>query len=1182
MKRDKRRKRSSHSKYLSAIDEFKKSLFDGKQVNPRRVFGNVQASGDYGRMRIAAEYVDKQSHLFHQFVYGTPFARTYAETWLAKRLFGFTASLQSNLDWMSLSIVRYSRELTAFLNEAASFRKAFVLGSYEEASRVLDTIVAGFGYSLWVLEKSFLLAEYAHGLESNKQLLTQIIEDDSNHRLLAFLAQFLSLRCETKLSNENYRIRLDRALDADEEYPLAHYVRYRLDDARMDVSSVAPLITYYEGPTPIIDRYLTFIAILQCCAVAGDKYSEVAKNALSRIAGFVDDPRVNGLLHFFNPEREQAWNMLASQLINILDDYTCGNYQESAIESAKVLIDNPEVWELYYIYVRSLDHLGKPFDQFFPEHSTAASILEHVNLVIRTGKSHSTSLDYISKISTSLWRDPLAYGLLNFYEEETLGSPNDHAYRLMLLNSACSNPSFAGIYGNPEKANAFLKQLSSRAGQGITVKLMRAITALSVTGDSLELPEAIPETRRRIYTAEIHRMAGRSQQAISVLQPLLTRMLAGDMPEGIYSCDRIVKVLFRIHLETGDLGGCTDLVVRLFLRNERLIRKLPLVELTNAIDEALPTEVIQKITYPILYSMAATKPRAVYVPYDNFLSNVGITRPTQLMSIADQFDPRELREFLFRVCAIDVLACSYHFQGTRDLEAERIRICQFLSEIDPARSKTYSDEISTITSRSLIKEGMRQIEGSKIYVDEKGIRATGRKLLEESFSRYRELASMSSIDTIRMLDPENLHLYIITPEGLERRPISASDLDLAGSQTRIVPSSLFLTFIELFMDIRDRFIASGDYGLDGYLSVRVRHGVLQNQVRSPFEALHLISEKDTTTGEYLSNPFWDDRLEDCSPEGLELIQKSLATFSREVDDLALELNKDMIQVRTEKKNANGLFNYAFESAELFQMFENEFINIDDFEQFMDGIFRVLWKRTEENLASIREVISSELKNRVYERIGQLDREIRTNVAPFQAAELLHNIASCQTRVQNTLESVAQWFTISGSSLIPEFGLNELINICVESINNIYPHKKISPAVKTSENLRIDGSFFTPFFDIMRTLLDNVIIHSSLPPEDMDVQIAVEVTDSHLTIRIKNRLEEQVRQADPVKVLKLSHSTVKTSDIIKVIASEGRSGLIKVRKIMIIDLQRKDSSIDFSYDEDSFVVMIRMEREGLGK
>jgi hypothetical protein len=173
--------------------------------------------------------------------------------------------------------------------------------------------------------------------------------------------------------------------------------------------------------------------------------------------------------------------------------------------------------------------------------------------------------------------------------------------------------------------------------------------------------------------------------------------------------------------------------------------------------------------------------------------------------------------------------------------------------------------------------------------------------------------------------------------------------------------------------------------------------------------------------------------------------------------------------------------------------------------------------------------------------------------------------------------------MSRSSVVPEFSIDALVNICVESINNIYPHKKVKPDTKFDGKVIIDGEFFTPFFDIVRTLMDNVIVHSGVSSEEMNIVIETNVVNDRLIIRIKNSLGEKVRKSDPVVSLKATHSSVNTSEIAGVIASEGKSGLIKVQKIMRIDLQRKNSMLDFAYDEDGkFVVTLGMEMEGLEK
>ena len=290
---------------------------------------------------------------------------------------------------------------------------------------------------------------------------------------------------------------------------------------------------------------------------------------------------------------------------------------------------------------------------------------------------------------------------------------------------------------------------------------------------------------------------------------------------------------------------------------------------------------------------------------------------------------------------------------------------------------------------------MRQIDVSKIYVDEQGIRTVGQTVLKESFARYKEMASLSSIDTLKMLNPDGLNLlYHFDEQGkiVSTTPVSIAELATAAEglvgKVKVVTGVQFALFKELFLDVRDRFISSGEHGLDAYLSIRIRHGVLQNQIRSPFEALHLISEKDTTTGQYLENSYWSGKLPEISDDTKTIIQKELAIFSRKIDDIAQMLNKAIVQVRTERKNVDGLFDYTFDDATLIELFTNEFDVLTDVEQFLDAIFQILWKRTQVNLETIRELISGKLKDDIYECLSQLEREVRLHVEPQQAPEFL--------------------------------------------------------------------------------------------------------------------------------------------------------------------------------------------------
>ena len=285
-------------------------------------------------------------------------------------------------------------------------------------------------------------------------------------------------------------------------------------------------------------------------------------------------------------------------------------------------------------------------------------------------------------MTITLWHEPMAYGLYHSYVDETQPNPGGEILKLALLNASHLNPRFAYIYDDAAEATTFLDELGTRVSNSSTVTLLRRLRAAPGDSPVVELPATLPATRRTTYHALMHEASGRQQLAVAELKPLMTAIQNGDIKGAHLMRDRVTSTLFRCFLKTNALGECTDMVVQNFLRHPLWVRKLPLMELVGAIDAIQPRDVMRKITYPILYSVVHAKPRFVYVAYDNFLC-LGVSRPTELIELSNIFESDQLKYFLRGVCTIEVLAGSYHFSGTRDLEEERIRICQYLSEVDP-------------------------------------------------------------------------------------------------------------------------------------------------------------------------------------------------------------------------------------------------------------------------------------------------------------------------------------------------------------------------------------------------------------------------------------------------------------------------------------------------------------------
>ena len=96
----------------------------------------------------------------------------------------------------------------------------------------------------------------------------------------------------------------------------------------------------------------------------------------------------------------------------------------------------------------------------------------------------------------------------------------------------------------------------------------------------------------------------------------------------------------------------------------------------------------------------------------------------------------------------------------------------------------------------------------------------------------------------------------------------------------------------------------------------------------------------------------------------------------------------MVQVKTEHKNPDGLFDYTFSEEELAGIFYRQFLEISDVDQFLSRVFEILWKRTQENLDGVREFISGELTHDISFALDQMQQEVRSLGGAHQAADLI--------------------------------------------------------------------------------------------------------------------------------------------------------------------------------------------------
>ncbi|MCA1386755.1 hypothetical protein I6F34_38995, partial [Bradyrhizobium sp. BRP05] len=172
-------------------------------------------------------------------------------------------------------------------------------------------------------------------------------------------------------------------------------------------------------------------------------------------------------------------------------------------------------------------------------------------------------------------------------------------------------------------------------------------------------------------------------------------------------------------------------------------------------------------------------------------------------------------------------------------------------------------------------------------------------------------------------------------------------------------------------EILDFFLSNNEYGLDTYLSTRIRHGTLQGQLRSPFQKNNLITtRKSDKSDEYIANDIMLKRINGNAKS----INKIFSDFSYKIDSLIEDVKKNWMQIKINGKNPQGMFDFD----DLDLSFEELYSNVSSESSpkiIFELIIQHLWDETEKSLERIRERLKKELCDQFIELLTKLQEDL---------------------------------------------------------------------------------------------------------------------------------------------------------------------------------------------------------------
>lgn len=677
----------------------------------------------------------------------------------------------------------------------------------------------------------------------------------------------------------------------------------------------------------------------------------------------------------------------------------------------------------------------------------------------------------------------------------------------------------------------------------------------------------LPSDRGDLYAARALLRISRLPEAVDLLEKL-----EGSPVLSVANDAR--RELYRAFIAADQHREALRLVARAYRQNERLhsiFRLEPLLDKIELLPAGLPfDEIALSICYHIVNRFGGDKRIGAQADAaEEFVFSQDADLPSK-MNIPSLEMTRDLVPlFLDQVCTPPILDKFMAIDSVDEVEVERLGICRILSEIDTANRQKYLDEIRETTRRRVVRERFEQVEKTKIYVDTDGIKRQAEKTLRDSYQRFilAQSEEANASERLEMVRRVQELLADVRTDGLKIhfQGLPANE----GEQI----------FDRLVKDLMRLLVSSQEYGLEAYLSTRVRHGTMGNQLRSAFELQSLLTQRDN--GQYQPDSFWAETLGLGGGFEGSWLAARLAKFSEDLDGKIEYLVRQKVQVKSDA-TPEGLFFFPSFNYDLVKL-QSDITPDTSFDTFMDKVIEQFWNVLEFTLEVVRRYIEEEFLVSIYELTDELDKDLVREVKWANISPLRDAIAAARTQMSFNVANVANWFTLARDLERPDYDFGIAIEVAIESIRVCHPSLDVT--LQRSDELTFEcrGKSLESLVYMLFTALDNALEHCGFSDHAPILSLETQLTDNWLELKLVNSCARIDCIDEENERLNALRDRIESDNEVKGLATtEGGTGYAKIIRILRHDLLTRHA-LTFGYRSASeYAVTIGMESKAIIK
>lgn len=1047
-----------------------------------------------------------------------------------------TVSLDVELLWVCERLRVHSETINRFRSNVETIEHFSFAGEFELAIMALQALELDVGSSLWLVQLRIALEQQAGGLERQKKY-TADVRGVYKRGLLAFIAFNTSVRNEERTTLAKYRDDVRERIERHRYYSdsVKTYMRYRLASEMATTENELAEILRIEQSHSVIDIYETFVAIAQE-VVKQEHFRPLRKQllkSLMRLDG-IKDFRINKLV--LQLGGQQPVHVLPRRNRNISDLLFEGRIAAARRtyrhRSRVATVVDP--WCLIYSGLVSAYRADS-----ISVIANSEMFIELIGGVLSRRYDFNESYSKLLKLVSNFRGFSAAAGLLDMLLELKRSSP-DAPWRpwFISLNSPTLGIEDQVVEkGSEEKNGLPLGFVPCGATEAAWMYMHRPDTACS---QSRNIGIAVMTSAGLIAR-------GRYSSAIE----LLTSFEKSRLPRALGSLYPLL-LLHAFHA-IGDKQSVVTLIATEGSHNDRYAEVLPIAGCLGLLQWDDFSLVESPLASPIalhqLWVAEENDKTASLLRYATgyALRKLNISRPSELIDSTNNFTNNELIYFMREVCTPSVLDVARILKGSTAVMEERQAIFASLRILDPENSGVYQDEIVNISNQRALDEGQWLVDHTRVHVDKEAFSRWASKELSEDFARYRDLLTID-------VGQEGSFDDILKEIG---------NAGLSKNESTLAQGEADTVLYALLHRAADEFVNNPVFGLDFYLSKRIRHQSFIGLIRGPLEFSQLITTRKSESSDYHSNFFWIDKFNDSGEPAKNSLDEAFKKFAGKFDDILITAKESRFHVRSIEKPEGLLYlELPPHILAIARTISRHDMIIADFAVTLVALF---WASLEASLSNTRRFITDELTTQVAEAFDELRASARRSVEPDQAfLELDMAIGQCSTEVQRKLDEAAVWFARTDiKAHMRMFTLAQIVQVAIDSALRCQRafEPDIKSAVQNGEQ-QMMASTLIFVHDVLFVALDNARAHSGLKSPKINIQVEPNLDVGTLTVRVQSESKSQSRQAREGK-LSETRRLIKLGQIGPRTRKEGESGFFKLAAVV---RQSEKGRIDFGFTE----------------